>query len=133
MIDTDAYHMAMPMDREVLKTRGRISKWDFEMTDQQALISPSQALGFELDNKRWVRLDVELLQDIVWEEKDWDRLELESECKNDLKRLVEAHSSHPKGDQASAKGQGLMFLLHGLPGSGKTFTVGKFTALTIST
>ena len=73
-----------------------------------------------------VLLNVDQIEPIVWNKKAFDRLVLEKKSKELVTALVTVHVSTNKiGDIISGKGNGLIILLHGSPGVGKTLTAGK--------
>jgi hypothetical protein len=90
------------------------------------ILCPSYLYGYNLRDKFWSRWFVDQLEPVIWKENPLDSLVLA----NHQKRLVQALSSSHKfpkiaKDEASTKGKGLVMLLHGAPGSGKTLTAGK--------
>jgi hypothetical protein len=109
----------------IVKKFERSSSYD--ISDQQAVISPSVVHGYSLEDKCWMEFDVEKVQDIQWEENCLDRLQVSPVVRNILDVLVKQHTVLSEGlrDVVPGKGQGLTFLLHGPPGSGKTLTAGK--------
>jgi len=69
---------------------------------------------------------VESLTEISWKTSPWDTLLLKDEQKRVLKALVESHIFPDNArDMTEQKGKGLVMLLHGTPGSGKTMTAGR--------
>lgn len=63
------------------------------------------------------------IKDVHWKKNGWDSLILSDEQKLVLQALVNSHSfpDNPR-DQPEQKGRGLVMLLYGTPGSGKTMT-----------
>jgi hypothetical protein len=100
---------------------------DYKMTDEQALLCPARIRGFSLVEKSWNLFLVEQVEEIRWSENAFESLVLEEESKNMVQALVTAHNSTGEGfdDIIRGKGKGLIFLLYGPPGSGKTLTAGK--------
>eukprot|EP00457_Paulinella_chromatophora_P001234 gb/GEZN01001236.1/.p1 GENE.gb/GEZN01001236.1/~~gb/GEZN01001236.1/.p1 ORF type:complete len:989 (-),score=167.77 gb/GEZN01001236.1/:238-3177(-) len=83
-------------------------------------------VGFSLGLKSWGHVVVEGLETVVKNPDPWTKLVLPTAKKELLLSLVEANfdSSAPKlGDIVNTKGSGSLFLLHGVPGTGKTLTV----------
>lgn len=73
-----------------------------------------------------VRLNVEQIEDVDWNKKAFERLVLEQKSKDLIEALIKVHvSANRMGDIMSGKGNGLIILLHGSPGTGKTLTAGK--------
>ena len=86
-------------------------------------LCPPFVYGFSLARKEWCRFFVPLISDIAWNPDSFDSLILGENQKSLLRALVSSHSfpGAPR-DQAQQKGKGLVVLLHGKPGSGKTLT-----------
>ncbi|KAH8900595.1 P-loop containing nucleoside triphosphate hydrolase protein [Thozetella sp. PMI_491] len=98
-----------------------------ELADVEYVICQSSLVCFMLDRKAWVKVLVEELRDIDWYPDPWATLQMESETKSLVKTLVQGFSPTEDvfagwDDIVEGKGKGLIFLLHGLPGLGKTFT-----------
>jgi DNA polymerase III delta prime subunit len=74
-----------------------------------------------------VELYVEYIHPIQWNKKAFDQLVLEERTKKLVKALIEVRiSAERMGDVIEGKGNGLIMLLHGSPGTGKTLTAGRF-------
>lgn len=72
------------------------------------------------------------LSPIVWNKRAFERLVLDSDSKEMINALVDVHVRTTKMDDiVSGKGNGLVILLHGSPGTGKTLTAGKLKSLFI--
>lgn len=70
------------------------------------------------------RLDIDNVDEIKKEERNFDKLVLPDGYKDIVQALVETHfkkQSH-NADLVRGKGKGLIILLHGAPGVGKTST-----------
>ncbi|KAI0178638.1 hypothetical protein GGR52DRAFT_264721 [Hypoxylon sp. FL1284] len=90
----------------------------------QLITMPSFIPAFSLVNRSWGFVDVDGVDDIQWNKKAYDNLQMDHRQKESVRRLVSTHRISPAGfdDFISGKGRGLVFLLHGPPGSGKTMT-----------
>ncbi len=88
-------------------------------------------IGYSLAKKEWCRFLVQNLRPVNWKDDAWDKLILEEEQKLVLQALVTSHS-YPENarDQPEQKGKGLVILLHGSPGSGKTLSAESSAELT---
>jgi hypothetical protein len=75
--------------------------------------------GFSLSVKQWGRLELDGMTDIKWRDDAWDKLVLEEDKKDMIYSLVKFHGQGFT-DIIEGKGGGTIFLLHGLPGWGKT-------------
>ncbi|KAI8719789.1 AAA domain-containing protein [Fusarium sp. LHS14.1] len=95
-----------------------VSKTDF------SLLFPALVPAFGLKNKKWLWILSDQLQDVTWNMAAFETLQLETETKQLVKALVKGHKARSTAfdDVVPGKGQGLVFLLHGKPGLGKTLT-----------
>ena len=98
-----------------------------EISDQQALLTPPDVLGFALQSKVWAEFSVESVKEIEWDDTCFAKLAIDDDAKTVLKTLVERHENMRTKfkDIVEHKGVGRVFLLHGPPGAGKTLTAGK--------
>ncbi|XDG10535.1 hypothetical protein ABKA04_010150 [Annulohypoxylon sp. FPYF3050] len=91
--------------------------------DKFLYLLPTTIKGFNLRKKRWLDLPVDNLGDVVWNTKAFDSLVLEESTKELIKALVSNQTETERStDVISGKGNGLILLLHGGPGTGKTLT-----------
>ncbi|KAK8054514.1 hypothetical protein PG994_009581 [Apiospora phragmitis] len=106
-----------------------------EPNDEEFLVMTSRAFGFVLRTRKWAKLDLTYLRYGNKEARDstlsaFDRLELPDGHRQMVRSLV---TQHFRGKRASnkkdartdiirGKGKGLIMLLHGAPGVGKTTT-----------
>lgn len=99
---------------------------DYEMTDEQALLCPAQTRGFLLTDKKFAFLLVDKVKQIDYSSNAFDRLVLPHRFKRTVLALVKSHDSQFSGfdDIIEGKGKGVIMLLEGSPGSGKTLTAG---------
>lgn len=68
-------------------------------------------------------LEVDFITDVEWNKKSFDNLVIDSRAKEMIQALVSHQIESEKGtDLIHRKGNGLIILLHGGPGTGKTFT-----------
>lgn len=95
------------------------------------MFCPPFTFGFSLAKKTWCRLLVQNLVSPRWKTDAWEKLILEEENKLVLQALVTSHS-YPENarDQPEQKNKGLVILLHGSPGSGKTLSAESSAELT---
>ena len=71
---------------------------------------------------------MDCLRPIDWKPNAWESLLLPNAQKRILRALVENHLFPDDArNEDMQKGKGLVLLLHGSPGSGKTMTAGKST------
>ncbi|KAF5639286.1 AAA family ATPase [Fusarium sp. NRRL 52700] len=97
---------------------------DDTLSSEQKMLLPPSVYGFNLEQKKWVSLDVQKIRPINWNKKAFERLVLESDTKQLIHALIDVKTSkeHKMDDIIPGKGNGLIILLHGSPGTGKTLT-----------
>ncbi|KXX79795.1 ATPase family AAA domain-containing protein 3B [Madurella mycetomatis] len=96
-------------------------------TDEQFQFLPPRVLGYALEQKRWVQVGVKDLREPPEANQTnfESKLQLHDDYKKLIRRAVQAHSknkTHNIVDYTPDKGKGLVILLWGLPGVGKTLT-----------
>ncbi|KAJ2901775.1 AAA family ATPase [Zalerion maritima] len=114
---------------------GKKGTGDEVWTEEQYMMCPPRVLGYALGNKQWVQLSVRNLTILGKDSSAFeDRLQLQGEdggkeTKDLLIGLVENHGndsssrdSYELDDIVPEKGKGLVILLYGPPGVGKTST-----------
>jgi len=88
-----------------------------------AELCPPFVMGYSCNHKRWCRFFLSFLHEAAWKANAFDNLVLPSASKRLLQALVSSHEfPNDARHQAQQKGKGLVCLLHGPPGSGKTLT-----------
>ncbi|KAK7917991.1 hypothetical protein PG985_009865 [Apiospora marii] len=96
-----------------------------EMPPDCELLLPSVIKGFHLGSKKWVMLNVDGFLPLVdWNKNAFKQLVLDARIKEMIHALVDVQKSRDKAmnDIIKGKGNGLIILLHGSPGTGKTLT-----------
>ncbi|KAJ4188422.1 hypothetical protein NW755_006583 [Fusarium falciforme] len=102
------------------------------LTNDQLVLLPPQVHGFVLRTRRWATFDIDLLSDPEYVD-GWSNLVIDPDIKETVLALVENyHGSQDHQAKSDAglssvdliqgKGTGLIILLHGEPGVGKTST-----------
>jgi hypothetical protein len=101
-------------------------------TDDEFLMMPMQLPGYDLLEKEWIDLPVGNITPIVWRKQPFEDLVLPEETKRLVRAMVTTRASSIKKkreqllranfDIISGKGNGLIMLFHGSPGTGKTLT-----------
>lgn len=106
---------------------------DQEPPDDAFLLMPPDIPGFYLNEKKWIKIFVDSIQAVTWNKKAFERLVLPSQTKDLVRALVTVRTSQrgvkqglgvagKRTDITNGKGNGLIMLLHGGPGTGKTLT-----------
>jgi hypothetical protein len=103
-----------------------------EPTDNEFLIMPTELPGYDLQEKEWVNLPVSTLTSIRWNKQPFEDLVLNEEMKRLVRAVVTVRASSIRTrrqqgprvdyDMIAGKGNGLIMLFHGSPGTGKTLT-----------
>ncbi|KAI1632274.1 hypothetical protein F4809DRAFT_656619 [Biscogniauxia mediterranea] len=93
-------------------------------TDEDFMLCHYTMMGFSLGEKVWCRFYVDFIHDVTFDDGAFDALLLPTRQKRLIRALTKSHTSgaHEFDDLIQGKGQGCIFLLHGEPGIGKTFT-----------
>lgn len=95
-----------------------------KLNEYQLLLTTNKLRGYSLKDKTWLVLDMDGVSDIVWNDRAFSSLILP----NDTKELVLAFAqsqikqAHTFDDVIEGKGKGIIMLLSGPPGVGKTLT-----------
>ncbi|KAF1958925.1 P-loop containing nucleoside triphosphate hydrolase protein, partial [Byssothecium circinans] len=97
---------------------------DLDISDEQFILCHSQLPGFCLSSKEWAMFDVAKITDIDFNPTAFDSLVLDESKKSMISSLVRERVDQEStfDDIIKGKGKGLIFLLHGEPGTGKTLT-----------
>ncbi|KAL2870147.1 ATP-binding protein [Aspergillus lucknowensis] len=99
--------------------------------DEFQLLLPATVPGFGFHDKKRISLSVEGIREIEWNSEAFKHLVLKSTKKELIRALVAKHTaSSDLSDVIQGKGNGLILLLHGGPGTGKTLTAESVAELT---
>ncbi|CAH0045470.1 unnamed protein product [Clonostachys solani] len=126
MIDMETYKRLHPSQASDL--RDDLGKENMEqdeppLGDKFYLCLPVHIVGFNMQNKEWVKLEVQHLEDVRWNKKAFEYIVINKETKELIRAVVSNQLSvQSKADLIEGKGSGLFMLLHGGPGTGKTLT-----------
>ena len=130
MLDQEAFAEANPHRAVFLSTTlpDSATEKGLKLKDEHALVAPGRVPGFALQEKIWAFLQVSKLNEIKWSPNAYQSLQIDRTNKSLLLNLVKSHQLAAPGERHDiipGKGNGLIFLLHGSPGTGKTFTARK--------
>ncbi|KAH0545429.1 hypothetical protein FGG08_000430 [Glutinoglossum americanum] len=98
------------------------------LTEEELLLCPPYIPGFALADKVYCHFLVRQIKDIKWNPTAFDQVIIPDRLKRLLLSMVRGHNAYRTGkgsrsDIIEGKGKGLVTLLHGPPGVGKTVTV----------
>jgi SpoVK/Ycf46/Vps4 family AAA+-type ATPase len=86
-------------------------------------VFPETIIGYNLHKKKWVDLIVDRISDVKWNKQAFRSLVIDQGTKELVQALVTNQLAEEQGtDLIDGKGNGLIMLLHGSPGTGKTYT-----------
>ncbi|KAK3060188.1 hypothetical protein LTS18_009123, partial [Coniosporium uncinatum] len=94
------------------------------LTDEQKLLCTPLMRGFSLKNKKWLNFFVSAVRDIVWNDQAFEKLVLPNNQKELILSFAESQNKPENtfDDVIAGKGKGIIVLLCGPPGVGKTLT-----------
>jgi hypothetical protein len=113
--------IAKNKDSELMPSKKQTFK---PLTDIQCLLSSALVHGFSFTHKKWIDMFIDNLSPVQWNEQCFDQLVLAPRQKKLVQALVTEHITNKNDfdDIIKGKGKGLVLVLHGPPGVGKTLT-----------
>ena len=130
MIDCDEFDFNVRREAWKLVPKSEILEMhpngEPRLDDNQYLLCYSHMPGCSLVTKKWGWFDVAKVKDVEYSENAFSDLVLPKERKEMIRSIVKVQTDNamPFEDSIKGKGNGVIFLLHGPPGVGKTFTAG---------
>ncbi|MCJ1262988.1 hypothetical protein MMC22_002858 [Lobaria immixta] len=127
MIDTKTFELAKPSQAVDLNPQTKIDITKDEhlkLSEEDFLICHHKMAGLALSNKRWCFFEIDNIKEIQYNPDAFETLVLPREQKETILSLVRVHADKRLAfdDIIKGKGKGMIFLLHGVPGVGKTLT-----------
>lgn len=119
IIDTAAFNQFKPNHRVNLHYRG-----DQKLTEKELLMCSPSLRGYSLKDKKWLKFWVNSIKTIAWNDKAFESLVLPADQKELILAFAESQVKHENkfDDVIQGKGKGIIMLLSGPPGVGKTLT-----------
>ncbi|ORY01802.1 P-loop containing nucleoside triphosphate hydrolase protein [Clohesyomyces aquaticus] len=95
-----------------------------ELTDYQYMLCSPLLRGYSMKTKKWMSFYIPHVKDIKWDNRAFDSLVLPASQKKIVLALSKAHvtGANSFDDVIAGKGKGMILLLSGPPGVGKTLT-----------
>ncbi|KAI1751152.1 hypothetical protein F4782DRAFT_505964 [Xylaria castorea] len=94
--------------------------------DKFELLLPPTIKGFNMRRKKWYDLIADRIHNVDWNKEAFQKIVMNRKAKDLIQALVSnqlaAETNTPSTDLIEGKGNGLILLLHGSPGTGKTLT-----------
>ncbi|KAK3174390.1 hypothetical protein OEA41_001635 [Lepraria neglecta] len=122
-------HRRFKTDQPPHRDESEFNKYDRIQPDSEPgeltlLLCPQQVHGYCLRDKVWKDLNITQLRPVSFRKNAWDCLVLDAEYKDIVQAVVSSYVDKTAmlDDLVAGKGKGLVALLHGAPGSGKTLT-----------
>ncbi|KAG1749236.1 P-loop containing nucleoside triphosphate hydrolase protein [Suillus lakei] len=122
MIDPCAFRLFQPNSSLNLPVSTPLKRTELE--EEQYIICTPVVIGFCFGTKQWGGFALGCLRDVSWSSEPFECLVLDNRHKTLIHALVEQHASRAStfDDFIQGKGKGLVGLLAGQPGCGKTLT-----------
>lgn len=127
MIDAKQFNLARPryMPHISGKRLFRTNTSDhLKLSDDDLMISNDTIRGFSFVDKLWCQFKIDSIEDFKYNTGAFSALLLPTDQKEMIHSLVKVHGDERLefDDIIKGKGKGMIFLLHGTPGTGKTLT-----------
>lgn len=100
-----------------------------KLSDEEIMTCYTHLPGYSLELKRWGLFSVVDITEVAYNDKAFQSLVLSENQKKLISSLLERQDHQQDDgfdDLIQGKGKGLIFLLHGPPGVGKTYTAGSY-------
>ena len=119
VIDTNSFNTFNPNDRVRLCWLEKQ-----ELSEDELSICSAFFRGYSLKEKKWLRFWVDSFKEMVWNDKAFESLVLPPDQKELILAFAESQAKYGDAfdDVVKGKGKGIIMLLSGPPGVGKTLT-----------
>ncbi|KAK4077780.1 uncharacterized protein Triagg1_3474 [Trichoderma aggressivum f. europaeum] len=139
MIDCRVYYESTPNQRATPEENASIREFKVESrfipgeespSEPDVYLFPRTIIGYHLQRKEWNRLNVDQIQEMPWNEKAFSNIAEDVEIEELVRALVATKiAAQVRTDAIHKKGDTLITVLHGGPGTGKTFTTKSIAEL----
>lgn len=133
MLDLEQYQRTIPKSSRPFVAGTKIFtsglEADAELSDEEIITCCCYIPGYSLELKLWGLFPVTDITEVAYNDKAFHGLVLQEQSKKLISSLLERQDYQQEDgfdDLIQGKGKGLIFLLHGPPGVGKTYTAGSF-------
>ncbi|PHH67499.1 hypothetical protein CDD82_1419 [Ophiocordyceps australis] len=96
-----------------------------EMSEDELMLCNTAVRGYSLRDNEWGVFHVNFISDTIFDSEAFDALVLPKKQKRQIMSLARDDMHYPSNDLVEGKGRGMVCLLHGDPGTGKTLTAGE--------
>ena len=131
MLDLEQFQLTNPEDSRLFVSGKKIftsgSEANAELSDEDIMTCHHSLPGYSLEKKLWGMFLVKDVTEVAYDDKAFHGLVLQEQSKSLISSLLEMQDCQQEDgfdDLIQGKGKGLIFLLHGPPGVGKTYTAG---------
>ncbi|RXW14746.1 hypothetical protein EST38_g11108 [Candolleomyces aberdarensis] len=124
MIDPASYRVWQPSVKSLINPSVLYRLDPTRLTDEQYMLCTPIVLGFSFTAKQWGGFALDRITDVDWTSKPFESLVLNPKLKDLVHSMVKQHRKGTSefDDVVKGKGKGLVGLLCGPPGCGKTLT-----------
>ncbi|KAL2856642.1 hypothetical protein BJY01DRAFT_242688 [Aspergillus pseudoustus] len=137
MIDLETYRLLHPPLQDLTESNPKREEvpplcmlFDEPPSAPFIYLFPPTIIGYSLSSKKWLNLDVEMIQGINWNTRAFESLVIEEDSKEILQAIISCRSNPRIGvDIIEGKEASLVILLHGPSGTGKTYTAESLAEL----
>ncbi|KAK5656944.1 hypothetical protein OQA88_3466 [Cercophora sp. LCS_1] len=130
-VNRGGYFEVKPFQKKVAKKRMEFApeREEYEkLSDEQAIRTNATVRGYSFTTKRFLEFFVDGLEPVKWNPDCFNELVIDPTVKETIRALVSTHIQNDDregggfDDIIKGKGQGVICVLHGNPGCGKTLT-----------
>lgn len=129
MIDVDEYSSAQPFIFGPKVFTSGLEAIE-GLSDEDIMTCSARIDGYSLESKQWFLHLVECVTEVAYNDMAFHGLVLQEQKKKLISTLLKRQDREQHDDfddLIQGKGKGLIFLLYGPPGVGKTYTAGLFS------